>query len=286
MVKRGRVGSVSDTAYKDRMTRMGIMKFAANVSLLYGDLPADARLAAAAADGFRHVEMLAPYNVAPLLLGRELSDLGLELVLINTPPGGPDCPMGVAGHPDLVEDFRAGMAQAAAVCDATGCRRVHVMAGHRLSNRPYQQQIDTLHHNLSWAHTQFPELCFDLEALNARDVEGYLYSDPVRLADMLDRFAGLPVGLQFDFYHVVKEGLDIATTLATCFSRVVHVQVAGAPHRNEPRLERDGVEVGFRFLHEAGYDGYVGLEYRPGQATAREGLTWLEPLLERGWASF
>jgi len=261
------------------------MKLAANVSLMYGGMPVDRQLAHVAADGFRYVEMLAPYDMAPLQLAGKLSDHGLELVLINTPPGGTEYPMGVAAHPDLEGEFRAGMQRAAAVCDATGCRRVHVMTGHRLPDRPYQQQIDTLHHNLEWAHAQFPELCFDLEALNQADVEGYLYSNPGEVLAVLDGLDGIPVGMQFDFYHVVKEGLDIVSELAVCFSQVVHVQVAGAPDRNEPDLSRDGVDTGFRFLHEAGYKGYVGLEYRPGQGAASKGLAWMVPLLERGWAS-
>src|SRR5690625_4235094 len=102
---------------------MDTMKLAANISLLYGNRTTQEQLSAAAADGFRHIEMLAPYDITPEKLASALSDHGMKLVLINTPAGGVDHPMGVAAHPDQGALFREGMEQAAAVCRATGCRR-------------------------------------------------------------------------------------------------------------------------------------------------------------------
>lgn len=260
------------------------MKLAANISLLYGGVSLSEQLARAAADGFRYVEILAPYDTAPEQLARKLTKHGLALVLINTPPTPPETPMGLAAHPDKTRAFREGMEQAAAVCQATGCRRVHVMTGRRLADYTYSQQIDTLHHNLRWAHTKYPKLGLNLEALNRLDVPGYLYHDPKQVAAVIDALPDLPVGMQYDFYHVAKEGLSIIDTLSRYYPQVVHVQVAGAPDRHEPDLSRDGVLKGFEWLHQAGYQGYTGLEYRPRTGVAADGLGWFAPLLEQGWA--
>src|SRR5690606_18772188 len=71
------------------------------------------------------------------------------------------------------------------------------------------------------------------------------------------------VGMQFDFYHVVKEGLSPRDQVERYFSYVRHVQIAGAPDRHEPNLQLHGLLAGVRQLRSMGYTGFLGLEYRP-----------------------
>src|SRR5699024_2254963 len=104
------------------------MQLAANLTLLYADLPVTERFAAASNDGFGHVEILAPYDESPQWYARQLDLHGLELVLINTPVVSPDYPWGTAAQPAARALFRKAIEQAAAVCRATGCPAIHVMA--------------------------------------------------------------------------------------------------------------------------------------------------------------
>src|SRR5690606_41452732 len=62
--------------------------FAANLSLMYTELPFLARFAAAARDGFRAVEYLFPYAYPAQELAQALNQHGLQQVLFNAPPGG------------------------------------------------------------------------------------------------------------------------------------------------------------------------------------------------------
>ena len=65
-------------------------QFAANLSMLYPELPFLQRFGAAAADGFTGVEYLFPYEHATADIDALLHQHGLEQVLFNAPPGGAD----------------------------------------------------------------------------------------------------------------------------------------------------------------------------------------------------
>lgn len=255
------------------------MKLAANLTLLYADLPVAERFAAAAADGFRHVEILAPYDEPPEWYARQLERHDLDLILINTPAMLPEYPFGMAAQPLAGDPFRHAMEQAAAVCMATGCRAVHVMSGKRDARYSRQEQASCLHDNLRWASDAYPDLVLHLEALNRADVPDYFYHLPEQVALELSAIDRAQVGMQYDFYHVVKEGLSPLEQLERFRSLIRHVQIAGALGRHEPDLGRDGLMAGIRSLCDGGYNGYLGLEYRPAQS-ARHGLSWLQPLYD------
>jgi len=295
------------------------VKLAANLSLLYDHLPWPDRFAAAAADGFRYVEILFPYDYPALWYAEQLETHGLRLVLINTPIS-PEFPLGAAAQHGAEDYFRSTFAQALAVCDATGCPAVHVMVGPQQTTTTRTPQTETLLGNLAWVAEQPNAPRIHLEALNTSDVPAYFYASPSQVIDVLRAFepgarsalsAGsvtreLPwkseadtlcplhsprsplappgVGLQFDFYRTVKQGLSIKHQLAACLPFVQHVQIAGSPDRHEPELSPALIE-GFRLLHEGGYRGFIGCEYRP-KGAVTTGLQWTRPLLENKWVYF
>lgn len=258
------------------------MQLAANLSTLYATLPVAERFAAARHDGFHHVEILAPYDQSPQWYAGRLRDQGLALALINTPPRAPQYPAGLAAQPGAQPLFQDAMRTAAAVCDACACPAVHVMAGGRDAQFSLSEQQDVLLENLRWAAHEFPQLRLQLEALNALDRPGYFYAEPAQVAAILERLDLPRVGMQFDFYHVVKQGLDLVEQIERHYAWVVHVQVAGAPERHEPDLDRDDLMAGFRALKARAYTGKVGLEYYP-RSDVAAGLGWLQPLRDDGW---
>ena len=67
-------------------------RFAANLSMLYPELPFMARFEAAARDGFQAVEYLFPYGFAARELAAALKAHSLQQILFNAPPGGTDSP--------------------------------------------------------------------------------------------------------------------------------------------------------------------------------------------------
>lgn len=82
---------------------MAPLRFSANVSWLFPELPdLPARLRAAGSSGFEAAEVGWPYAERPEALARAAREAGLQLVLINTPPGawrGPTPALGRVGAP-------------------------------------------------------------------------------------------------------------------------------------------------------------------------------------------
>lgn len=105
-------------------------RFAANLTMLYAEHPFAARFEAAAADGFDAVECLFPYEHAPAQLAGWLRAAGLTQALLNLPPGDWAAgERGLAALPGRERDFARALDRALEYAHATGCRRLHVMAG-------------------------------------------------------------------------------------------------------------------------------------------------------------
>ena len=83
------------------------------------------------------------------------------------------------------------------------------------------------------------------------------------------------VGFLLDLYHLAANGDDVAAAIATHTDRTAHVQVADAPGRGEPGTGRLDLDRHLADLASRGYDGLVGLEYKPTTATTPESLAWL-----------
>ncbi len=246
------------------------MRLSANVSLLYPGLPLDARLAGAARDGFAAVEIQFPYDVAPHDLAARLQTHGLTLVLVNTPAGAPG-ESGLAALPGREADFLAALHQALAVCAATDCRTLHVMAGKPAAGADTARVRATLLANLRLAARLAREagVTLTLEPLNRHDVPGYAYHQPADVTPILAELDEPGVRLQFDVYHVQREGLDLQATLAAALPRVHHVQFAHVQGRHEPDPADPAVAGALRQLMAAGYAGWIGAEYVPaGDVTA------------------
>ena len=246
------------------------LNFAANLSMLFTELPLLARIGAAAEAGFEAVEILFPYQVAAAELKAELDRHDLPLVLINTPPGDFAAgERGFAAVPGAEQRFAVAMRQAAEYARAADCPRVHVMAGIAAADAAGEA---TFIANLRQAAET--GLTILIEPLNPFDMPGYFLSRIEQAAGIVQAVNLPNVRLQFDIYHAQMWGGDLARRLARHLPVTGHIQIAGVPGRHEP----DHGEINYSFLFDliarSGYDGYVGCEYRP-RAGTLAGLTWL-----------
>ena len=105
-------------------------RFAANISMMFNELPFLDRFAAARAAGFEAVEFLFPYEFPAAEIATRLKDNGLAQVLFNGPPGDwSNGERGIACLPDRRGEFREGIKRALDYSAALSCPRLHVMAG-------------------------------------------------------------------------------------------------------------------------------------------------------------
>ncbi|MBL8308643.1 MAG: hydroxypyruvate isomerase family protein [Rubrivivax sp.] len=257
-------------------------QFAANLSFLYPERPLTERFAAAAADGFRAVELLFPYALPKTELAQRLTDQGLKQVLFNTAQGDFDGgERGIACLPGREDEFRRAITeQALPYAMALRCPRVHVMAGVVPEAADPARLRDTYVANLAWAAAQAASvgvaLC--IEPINPRDMPGYFLNRQAQAHAIVQAVGAANLQVQMDLYHCqIVEG-DLASRLKAWLpgGRVGHLQIAGVPDRHEP----DAGEVRYEFLFDLidalGYGGHIGCEYRPRGDTSA-GLGWFQP---------
>ena len=258
------------------------MQLAANLSWMYRGLDWADRFEAAARDGFEGVEILLPYDEPAHWYASRLQANGLKLTLLNTPVLAGVGKLGLAAIPGAENEFRRDLDRARAAAQATGCRRIHVMAGDVAGLNPSACRA-TLLRNLELALDLAVQdkIVLTLEALNRSDMPGYFYHRPAQVLEILQLFKSTQLRLQFDFYHCVREALDVQGELQAAASWIGHVQIAGAAGRHEPDLSQDGLLDAVVSLPALGYDSWLGCEYEP-LGVAAEGLRWCEPLRMRG----
>lgn len=258
------------------------MRLSANLSWLYRDLDWAGRFGAAAADGFAAAEILLPYEQPASWYAAQLRSAGLELTLFNTPVGHGHGRLGWAALPGAQHEFRQAFGQARAVADATGCRRIHVMAGDVSGHDAAAWRAalqDSLAHALRIAEAE--DLTLTLEALNRQDAAGYAYHQPAQVIEIVRTFDAPRLRLQFDYYHCVKEALDPLDEAIAAAPWIGYVQIAHAQGRVEPDLAGPAMLGAVAALPGLGYDGWLGCEYRPRTSVA-QGLHWCAPLRARG----
>ena len=260
-------------------------RFAANLSMLYPELPFLERFAAAAADGFEAVEYLFPYDFAPEVLAERLKAHGLRQVLFNAPPGNWDAgERGLACLPGREAEFREGLHRALRYAQALACPRVHVMAGLRPEGVEHEQLQGTYLSNLRWAAGQAAGHGVDLliEPINTRDIPRFFLNRQDE-AHAVVQAVGLPnLKVQMDLYHCqIVEG-DVAMKLRRYLptGRVGHLQIAGVPQRHEPDTGELNHGYLFEVIDELGFEGWVGCEYRPAAGATpggtSAGLGWFK----------
>jgi hydroxypyruvate isomerase len=255
-------------------------RFAANLSMMYGEIPFLERFAAARKAGFTGVEFLFPYafDKAEILARRK--EAGLAQILFNTPPGDWEAgDRGFAALPSKRDAFRRTFEQALDYAIALENPRIHVMSGIPKPDDDLAACTACLVENLAWASgLANPEkITLLIEPLNAVDMPGYFLKSADQAAEILKQVGAANAKLQYDLYHQQMSRGAVAETLRKHFGIIGHVQVAGIPGRNEPDAKQElNASYLFGLLDELGYDGWIGCEYRPRNGT-EAGLSWLEP---------
>ena len=256
-------------------------KFAANLTMMFNEVPFPQRFAAAAEAGFTAVEFLFPYDHEPQEVAGWLKENGLENVLFNMPPGDWAAgERGLASLPGREETFRAGVARAIEYARALGTPRLHAMAGLLPAGADRSKHRAVYVENLRYAAQALAKhrLVLLIEPINTRDIPGYFLNTQEQAHAVREEVGAANLKVQMDFYHVqIVEG-DIAMKFRRYFEHVGHIQVASVPERNEPDDGEVNYRYLFRLIDDLGYAGWIGCEYRP-RAGSAQGLGWLRALV-------
>lgn len=250
-------------------------KFAANLSMMFNEVPFLDRFAAAADCGFTAVEYLFPYDHPAEVLAERLQAAGLAQALFNMPPGDWAAgERGMAALPGREAEFASALDTAILYAKVIGTPLLHMMAG--LAPAADPGAITTFSNNLKRAVDRTGEAGIGLviEPINGRDMPGYFLNDFNRAVDFIGELDAGHLKLQFDIYHRQILHGDVIMALRQMAPVIGHIQIASVPDRHEPLTgELDDRRI-FAEIDAIGYQGYVGCEYRPATGT-REGLGWM-----------
>ena len=251
-------------------------RLAANLSMMFNEVPFLDRFDAAAAAGFKAVEFLFPYEFPAAILRARLDAAGLQQVLFNMPPGDwAGGERGLASLPGRAAEFRDTVKIALDYATTLGCPLMHCMAGIPPAGTSPITAAALFASNLAWAGEQAKAagVRLAIEPINHRDMPGYHLNTIAQGAAIVAALGVDRIGLQFDVYHCQTTEGDVTKRLEAVLPVVAHMQIADVPARNEPGTGEIGWDYVFRRIDELGYKGWVGCEYRPAGNTVA-GLGW------------
>ncbi|GAA3788317.1 TIM barrel protein [Streptomyces chiangmaiensis] len=265
-------------------------RFNVNLSILFTELPLLERPAAAAAAGFTAVELWWPWVDSPTpeqsrldALRKAIEDAGVLLAGLNFYAGqlpGPD--RGALSVPgEESKKFRANVDVAADFAQSLGCKALNALYGNRVDGVDPAAQDALALQNLALAARAAERVgaVLLIEALNRPESPLYpLVSAPsaVGIVDKVNATTGLGnTKFLMDLYHLSMNGEDLPSVIERYASRTGHVQIADNPGRGAPGTGSLPLEDLLDQLAKAGYEGWVGLEYKPGDTPSAAAFDWL-----------
>jgi len=255
-------------------------KFAANLTMLFTEVPFLERFERAASAGFTAVEFLFPYAWPAEEIKARLDTHHLQLVLHNLPAGDWDAgDRGMACDPARVEEFRAGVPLAIAYAKTLGVAQLNCLVGKAPAGVPDALLRQTLVDNLRFAAAELKkaQLRLLVEPINSYDIPGFYLNRTAQALAILDEVGADNALVQYDIYHAQRMEGELAATVQKHLARIGHIQLADNPGRHEPGTGEINYRYLLALLDELGYRGWVGCEYKP-LTTTLAGLGWREQL--------
>ena len=252
-------------------------RFAANLSMLFTEVPFVQRFDRAAAAGFKAVEVQFPYEAPAATLRERLAANGLTMVLHNLPAGDWVAgDRGLACNPARQAEFRAGVPRAIEYATTLGVPQLNCLAGKPGSGVDEATTHRTFVDNVRFAAAECKRAGLKLlmEPINNYDVPGFWLNRTAKALAVIDEVGADNLFVQYDIYHAQRYEGEIAATMAQHLAKIGHIQFADNPGRNEPGTGELNFAFLFAHIDRIGYKGWLGAEYKPAGAT-EAGLGWL-----------
>lgn len=253
-------------------------KFAANLTMMFNEVPFLDRFEVAAKAGFRYVEFLWPYDYTIETIKNALEKNQLKLVLFNTPAGDVNQgEWGVSAIPGREMQSHQHIDTALEYAIALDCPNVHIMAAVVPKGADKAQYQQTFINNIRYAADKFKPYGINilLEALSPEVKPDYLLKSQFDTLDIVEQIARDNVFVQLDYFHAQNVDGNLSRLTDKLKGKFAHVQIASVPDRHEPDEGEINYDYIFNKLDEIGYQGFIGCEYKPRGETG-DGLEWFE----------
>ncbi|MEJ2058585.1 MAG: hydroxypyruvate isomerase [Desulfofustis sp.] len=254
-----------------------MVKFSANLSMLFSEVDFLERFAKAAENGFSAVEYMFPYDWEADQLRELLEKHDLQQVLFNLPVDEwASGSRGIACIPGRESEFQENVGRAISYAKALHCKKLNVLAGLTPEAETPETVKKTFVENLRFAADELAKenITLLIEALNSRDVPGFHLVGSRESVEIIEAVGSSNLKFQYDIYHMQRMEGELINTITALKEVIGHIQLADNPGRHEPGSGEINFDNLFRAIDAAGYEGWIGCEYIPA-ATTEEGLGWL-----------
>jgi hydroxypyruvate isomerase len=254
------------------------VRFSANISILFKEVPFLERFGRAAEAGFDAVEFWWPSGEDLGEVEKAVKEAGLTVALFNFDAGDmPGGDRGLVSDPERREQFRENVPVALELARLLGCRRMNVLLGHEIEGMSREEQLGLARENVGFAADEAHKVGIELvvEAVNTFENGPYLIYTTDEAVEFVESVGRGNLAIQHDFYHMQRMEGNLVAKLREHIDVIGHVQIADSPGRGEPGTGEIHYPYVLGALEELGYDGYVGLEYNPTTASTEESLGWL-----------
>jgi len=244
------------------------LRFSANISFVFADLPWRERFGAAAAAGFEAVELNPPmpYLLTPGEFARELETHGFSCPLIVAPLGDDDCALGHACIPGAHLAFQQSILRAIDYSLAAGVKLIHPSAGRLPPGASSADGEAQYVENIAWAAERVAaaglQLC--IEPVCEMRTPGFFLQTTGQALDLIARTGRSDIALVFDIFHIQMQEGDAVARLDAVMPHIAHVQISDTPNRHVPGTGGIDFSAAFRALEREGYGGWIGCEYDDG----------------------
>ncbi|MCX7096905.1 MAG: TIM barrel protein [Methylococcales bacterium] len=253
-----------------------MLKFSANVSMLFTEMALSGRFKAAKLQGFSGVEIQFPYSLSAQTLKTILDAEQLKLVLFNVAAddllqGGE----GLACVPEKRHQFRQAVEQAQDYAKVLKPQAINILPGRCLDHQRFAEYLDTFKENLYFAAQAFAPLGIKtvFEAINTHDMPGFIIHTSAQMLEVLVQVQHPLLFMQYDIYHAQMMGGASEAFISRHADKIGHIQFADCPGRGQPGTGQLDFKRLFSAIEQSSYTGWVGAEYKPIGTTAQS-LAW------------
>ncbi|MEQ1529361.1 MAG: TIM barrel protein [Methylococcales bacterium] len=253
-----------------------MLKFSANISMLFTEVAMSERFQAAKQQGFQAVEMQFPYSLSAESIAEALHEHDLQLVLFNV--AADDLLQGGAGLacvPEKQAQFQEAVAQALAYAKLLRPQAINVLPGRCVQANRYDEYMQTFKDNLLFAEQAFTAVGVKtvFEAINTLDMPGFMVSTGSQMLDILEQLNVANLSMQFDIYHSQMMAIDPVAFIRRHADKIGHIQFADCPGRGQPGTGQIDFQRLFSEIDSSAYTGWLGAEYKPIGSTSSS-LAW------------
>lgn len=254
-----------------------MLKFSANISMLFNEVPLLQRIALAKKAGFSGIEIQFPYGCDPYELKDTLDEFDIPLVLFNLPAG--DMMTGGQGNaavPGRENEFADALDIAYHYASILKPLTINILSGKPHPEFGGAKCMAVFESNLRKSFSRFAATKIQLvtEAINTFDVPNFLLFNCEQVIALIDRLSPLPLLFQYDIYHIQMMGENLEQTIREFYPKIGHIQFADSPGRAEPGSGNIKFDKLFALIDSLQYKGFVGAEYKPSGSTEMS-LSWL-----------